>query len=301
MALKVLIDRLNEFIRKSKAANYITQSKEYFIIKHSHSQICSMRKCKVKDRLKPSWFELFFVAFGLICLLNSFCIYLLWENQKLIPCATSSSLPEDMDSTSLLTNLYNDIERRMSFTSIALSDLKDRIRRVEQLMDFQHFADEEHSSKLERNAKDSNEYYSESTKIVERNLQSSLFMESSNNVCQHLPVLSPTNELSNSTFDGRVDQLLSEINSVSSKDLINSFTTSQYRAACWLLYEDTLLESISEELFIQRYILAVFFYATSTERGVLISKRTCDYKIIQCNEKGEIIKLDAGKKDSFVI
>ena len=132
-------------------------------------------------------------------------------------------------------------------------------------------------------------------KETNRNLQLSLFMNDPNHYCNQLPILSQFNELSNYSYDGKVDKVLSQMISISSLDSIQSVTSPQYRAACWILYEDTFNISVEKKLFLQRYILALFLYATNPEGDILIPRRTCDYDIVECNSNGEIIKLNSGE------
>ena len=101
-------------------------------------------------------------------------------------------------------------------------------------------------------------------------------------------------------------QKLSEIaKSVSSqKDLQNS-ASPQYMAYNWLLDEDTFyndVDSMPRELVVQRYVLAVFYYATmghqnwvATTNWLQGSECLDNWFGISCNDQGNVRTLKFGK------
>jgi hypothetical protein len=101
-------------------------------------------------------------------------------------------------------------------------------------------------------------------------------------------------------------QQLSEIaKSVSSqKDLQNS-ASPQYMAYNWLLDEDTFyndVDSMPRELVVQRYVLAVFYYATmghqnwvATTNWLQGSECFGNWFGISCNDQGNVRTLKFGK------
>jgi len=105
-------------------------------------------------------------------------------------------------------------------------------------------------------------------------------------LCKSLPVLSPLNKLSNFTYDVATDRDLEVISTLSSEELLNSYDSAQYKAACWILYDDSLSSSMETRSMIERYVIAVWFYTTHQDNKLLIPTKTCDFSNIICDDDG---------------
>ena len=151
---------------------------------------------------------------------------------------------------------------------------------------------------------------SENNELVSRKLQSSRPMHSPladvdsslflqrDQICDKLPLLSPINDMSNFTFDERVHRILLIIQSMTSIDLLNNFNSPQYKAACWILYDDELQMLPDDKLIIERYVLTVFIFATSqNSTGLLhLPNNTCDIPFVACeNMEMWISSIDLSK------
>ena len=126
-------------------------------------------------------------------------------------------------------------------------------------------------------------------------LQQSFFAIEENTVCGGTPILAPINTLSDFKYDERVDIILEVIYSVSTMAPFIDFNSPQYKATCWIIYEDSLKLSPENELFLERYILALFLYEMNVDAGTLISVDTCEYDMVVCNNEGKIIELHWSK------
>ena len=151
----------------------------------------------------------------------------------------------------------------------------------------QLLVDERHSHYTEKLA----DKYLGNNNRVGRQLQSSIFGTSSSHRCDELPLLSPINHLSNFEYDERVDRMLDVIQKISSVDLLNRNDTPQYKAACWVLFDDIYEFAVNDNRFIQRYVLAVSLHAIFPSQEVQISRNTCDHDVVTCNDEGHIIKI----------
>ena len=111
--------------------------------------------------------------------------------------------------------------------------------------------------------------------------------------CEEFPILSPINHINNFVYDERVDRILDMIQTISSRELLNSKDSPQYKAACWIMFVDELHMSEINQLLIQRYVLAVFLFAKNPNEVSDID--TCDYHIITCDDRGFITALNSSK------
>lgn len=112
--------------------------------------------------------------------------------------------------------------------------------------------------------------------------------------CKTMPILSPINDLSNFTFDERVHKIMLIIQTLSSKDSLNHFTSPQHRAACWILYDDEFQMLPEDKLIVQRYIMTVLIFSVlHNENGLLrLPKNICDTFFVECNTEGLISVID---------
>jgi len=104
-------------------------------------------------------------------------------------------------------------------------------------------------------------------------------------------------------------QLLNNIiNSVSDKEAFEDERTPQYKARQWFLFEDTMWTSpeaiVSTEKVVQRYALAVFYFATGgptswgTAGNNWLAGEECGdpfWKGLSCNDKGQVRTIAFGK------
>ena len=100
-------------------------------------------------------------------------------------------------------------------------------------------------------------------------------------------------------------QQLSEIaKSISSEDDLHDSATPQAMAYGWLINEDTFyegLDTIPRDLAAQRYVLAVFYYATNgpdkwklTTNWLMGSECLAEWSGISCNDQGSVRTLQFG-------
>jgi len=86
------------------------------------------------------------------------------------------------------------------------------------------------------------------------------------------------------------------------KRSIQSRISHQHKAACWILHDDGKKISVGKA-FVQRYALAVLYYATQGEEywkedtNWMSSKSECQWYGVECNFLGTVISLDLGFND----
>ena len=115
--------------------------------------------------------------------------------------------------------------------------------------------------------------------------------EAQNTFCSGLPILSPITDMSNFTMDERVHNILHVIHGLSSTEALDNDTSPQYKAACWILYDDELQISPGNDLMIQRYVAAVLIYTTRDNVNAPLPMDTCDHPILRCNDEGQITSI----------
>ena len=115
--------------------------------------------------------------------------------------------------------------------------------------------------------------------------------------CVRLPALSPRNQVNNFEFDSRIENILEIIHSLSPINLIHDFQSAQYKAACYIIFDDIVGTSLESEKLIQRYSLSVFLYTTNQLSEFPLPHSICDMggSRIDCNKEGHITKIDWGK------
>lgn len=117
-----------------------------------------------------------------------------------------------------------------------------------------------------------------------------------NNRCHLKPSLSPINHVSNFLFNDFMEKKLEVIHALSDMKLINDFQSPQYLAACYLLFDDEVEISLENEEIVQRYSMAVFFYATKQFEQFPIPESVCDVNDnrIKCDSDGMIRRINWG-------
>lgn len=113
--------------------------------------------------------------------------------------------------------------------------------------------------------------------------------------CNGLPILSPANNLNSFIYDDEMAKTLDLIFSLSAMGMLVNPRTPQYRAACWVLFDDTDRISIEKQYLVERYALGVLFYTIGYGDELLISIATCDYLGITCDREGRIKGISFGK------
>ena len=92
--------------------------------------------------------------------------------------------------------------------------------------------------------------------------------------CDLLPVLSTTQ---------RGKHIMSQLATISGMDVLVDPTTSQYKSACWIIFDDERHLDASSPNLVQRYVLALLYYATTNDTGwtdhfsFLSGKNECDW------------------------
>jgi len=121
--------------------------------------------------------------------------------------------------------------------------------------------------------------------------------------CDKLPQLIPTSFVNNFVFDEAIERKLDAIYSLASMDTItNDPFSPQYQAACWVIFDDKVAYTNEEDSsnssimiddeFKERYILALFFFATEQDIEKLHAK-TCEYDKVRVScKENRITKMD---------
>ena len=110
--------------------------------------------------------------------------------------------------------------------------------------------------------------------------------------CDDKPILSPINDLTGNIYDERISKLLEVFESLSSHDAIHNEDTAQYKAACFILYDDENKMTVEDELTIERYVLQLFFISTKIYTfGQALPSDFCDVDGVRCDKDGHITEL----------
>jgi len=128
-----------------------------------------------------------------------------------------------------------------------------------------------------------------------RKLESNIFSRNTDRRCSEAPILSPLNHLNNFTYDEKVDRMLDVIQTLSSMEALRNNNSPQYRAACWILFDDNLKVNTTDELFMQRYVIAVFLHTIFPNGHKLVPMHICDYEKLECDDEGHVTKIEMGE------
>ena len=125
--------------------------------------------------------------------------------------------------------------------------------------------------------------------------------------CAQLPILSPIDPFDNFTFDAKLDQKLTLFRALSDVESLNDYHSPQYKAACFLLFEDTEDSDatvIENQVLMERYAFLVFWHTlhpnskTDSNQVQLdldldldLGTSPCDLDYIVCNEQQHIIQI----------
>ena len=113
--------------------------------------------------------------------------------------------------------------------------------------------------------------------------------------CHELPILSPLNWITDFQYNHRTEKIMNSIFAVSSSDSLNRYDSFQYKAACWIIFDDELQIDAEDEFLVERYALAVFIYALNLNVELIFTNDTCEFSEVDCNAKGHITKIDLRK------
>ena len=114
-------------------------------------------------------------------------------------------------------------------------------------------------------------------------------------ICDTLkPMLSPLDAANNFTYSEEILKKLSILYGLSTLESLNNRNSPQYKAACWLLWDDPSKLKADDTLLIERYALATFFYSQGKE-GIHPPIDICGSIDITCNSMGHMTKFDLGK------
>lgn len=111
--------------------------------------------------------------------------------------------------------------------------------------------------------------------------------------CDKKPILHPFNDITGNVYDQRVAGLLDVFQSVSSYTAIHDHETPQYKAACFILYDDIKQMPVENEFTVERYVLHLFLSSVNyLLNGEEFPENPCDLvSIIDCDKKGHVTKL----------
>jgi len=111
-------------------------------------------------------------------------------------------------------------------------------------------------------------------------------------LCVQEPIIAPINTLSQFAFDSRVSQILNVVQAHSKLENIFAQGTVEYRATCFILYDDALKISAEDPRLPERYVLAVFLYATGQLPEIQLPLNPCLNDRLQCDDGGFITAID---------
>lgn len=110
--------------------------------------------------------------------------------------------------------------------------------------------------------------------------------------CHQLPILSPFNVVKGFQYNGRAEKIMSIIYAISSADSLNKYDSFQYKAACWIIFDDELQIAAEDMFLVERYVIAVFLYDVKQNAELLLTNTTCDFSEIVCNARGYIAEVN---------
>ena len=107
--------------------------------------------------------------------------------------------------------------------------------------------------------------------------------------CSQLPILSPINDFSSYNYNERVGRSLNVIHALSSLENIYFKNSIQYKATCFVLYDDVLQISPESSQLVQRYALAVLFFSLNKDAEVELGQNSCDSEYVFCDDDGSVV------------
>ena len=113
--------------------------------------------------------------------------------------------------------------------------------------------------------------------------------------CHLHPLLSPMNYFNDFNYKQTLGNNMQIFLAISSMDTLKNFYTPQYKAACWILFDDVMQLSFDDKSLVERYILAVLLYSTNQSPEILLPSNICNFRGIICNTQGYIVDIDLCK------
>lgn len=117
--------------------------------------------------------------------------------------------------------------------------------------------------------------------------------------CHKLPILSALSSFGNLAQDDRIQKILNKLNSISSFDSLHSHKSAQYKAACWIIFDDELELSVDSAYFVERYALAIYLISFNVPAELAMSRSNCNLPGISCDNKGFVRGIETNGKFSF--
>ena len=109
-------------------------------------------------------------------------------------------------------------------------------------------------------------------------------------VCPSQPLLAPFHPSNPDLHDETIANALFMLHGLSSPELFQNFNSPQYKAACFVLYDDPHATQSMTHL-IEQYAISVFYFSTGLEREIM---NTCEFELT-CNAEGYITEIVYGK------
>ena len=219
----------------------------------------------------------------------------------------SRFLSEDMTSM-ISKNVFEDVMKEVKALNLLQQKPMRNIQAASVLTDIPHVPKRKKKAVTKVSASDATPLHStygfDETKLTgvdneptrRLNQEQSSVSENSfeRGLCRERPLLSPLNHLNNFQYNDRVEKIINILHTISTPASLNNFESTQYKAACWLLFDDDVNSSSHDEHMVQRYIMAVFLYATN-QNVEMLQVDVCHTKGIGCNDQGQIISITLGE------
>jgi len=115
-------------------------------------------------------------------------------------------------------------------------------------------------------------------------------------ICPFTPILSSSNLVNTFVFNDKTTQKFDMIYSISSFDDVHNRNTAQYKAACWMIYDDINDDVAIDGNWLQQYIFLVLLHSTHQETDILPAN-LCDYdeNRVECEVDGFLKSINFGK------
>ena len=119
--------------------------------------------------------------------------------------------------------------------------------------------------------------------------------------CHRSPFLSFIDSVYDFPWNNQTSHIMNDIRSLSSHEALSNIYTPQYKAACWLLFDDIMKASVEEELTLERYVLGVLLYSTNQYAEMMLSGHYCDLVGVFCDDVGHVVEINWGEYALIVL
>ena len=92
-----------------------------------------------------------------------------------------------------------------------------------------------------------------------------------------------------------MDRIFNTIRAISSTAHLDDQLSPQYKAACWLLFDDERDISPENKFLIQRYVQAMFLFSTYKDAVHALTTDFCKNDNFQCDSKGHVTWISLSK------